>query len=81
MSVLVVGDTDPWVFDPAAADENPDGFLSYVEQNARYLHSSVLDEVRNDPQKYHVLVLSTCSSDEEDDRTIVMAVYETPDAD
>ena len=79
LSVMVVGDTDPWVFDPAAADQDPDGFLSYVEENAKYLHADVLEEVQNNPKKVHVLALSTCSSDEEDDRTIVLAAYETPE--
>lgn len=80
LSVMVVGDTDHWVFDPAAADQDPDGFLSYVEENAKYLHADVLEEVQNNPKKVHVLALSTCSSDEEDDRTIVLAAYETPES-
>ena len=80
LSVMVVGDTDPWVFDPAAADQDPDGFLSYVEENAKYLHADVLEEVQNNPKKVHVLALSTCSTDEEDDRTIVLAAYETPES-
>ena len=79
LSVMVVGDTDPWVFDPAA-DQDPDGFLSYVEENAKYLHADVLEEVQNNPKKIHVLALSTCSSDEEDDRTIVLAAYETSES-
>ena len=57
-----------------------DGFLSYVEENAKYLHADVLEEVQNNPKKVHVLALSTCSTDEEDDRTIVLAAYETSES-
>lgn len=80
LSVMVVGDTDPWVFDPAAADQDPDGFLTYVEESAKYLQTDVLEEVQNDSAEVHVLALSTCSSDEEDDRTVVLAAYEVPES-
>lgn len=79
LSVQVVSDRDTWIFDPVAADSDPSGFLDYIESNAKYIHSSVLKRVREDLAQYHILVLSTCSSYQEDDRTVVLAAYQLPD--
>ncbi|MCC6094562.1 MAG: class B sortase [Eubacterium sp.] len=78
LSVMVVKDTDSWVFDPVAADEDPSGFLQYLETGARYVHADTLAQVREDPASWHILTLSTCSSDQEDDRTVVFAAYQIP---
>jgi sortase B len=76
VAVMVADDTDPWVFDPAAADENPAGYLSYIASNAKYVHSETLMAVGSDTGSQHLLTLSTCSSDQEDDRTVVIASYQ-----
>ena len=79
LAVQVVSDWDSWIFDPASADADPSGFLDYIESNAKYIHSSVLKRVKKNLDKYHILVLSTCSSHQEDDRTVVLAAYQFSD--
>lgn len=76
LSVMVVKDTDTWVFDPAAADDDPAGFLNYIRSSSKYVHTDSLDNIQADPQDWHILTLSTCSSDQEDDRTVVFAAYQ-----
>ncbi len=80
LSVQVVSDRDTWIFDPVAADADASGFLDYIENNAKYIHTSVLKRVRADLDQYHILVLSTCSSYQEDDRTVVLAAYQLPES-
>ena len=75
VAVMVVEDNDAWVFDPAAVDDDPQGYLSYISTNARYSNASALNSVVSDPNATHLLTLSTCSSDQERDRTAVIVSY------
>lgn len=79
VAVMEVDDKDAWVFDPAAADEDPQGFLDYIASDAKYVHSDELEKVKEDTDSRHILTLSTCSSDEEELRTVVITAYQMPE--
>lgn len=73
---MVVNASDEWVFEPLHVDADEQGFLSYVSQMSKYLRHDVIDKVADAPDQYGLLCLSTCSASADEDRTIVLAVYE-----
>lgn len=72
---LLAQASDDFIFEPAQQRMDIDGLLSYVEQNAVYLHENTLEELRK-IQNPQLLAFSTCSSEFTDARTIILAVME-----
>ncbi len=78
-SVMVVSSRDQWIFDPVAADEEPAAYLDYVSSESKYVRTDLLGKIKAEPERYHVLTLSTCSTYLDENRTIVLAAYELTD--
>ena len=78
-SVMVVSSRDQWIFDPVAADEEPAAYLDYVGSESKYVRTDLLGKIKAEPERYHVLTLSTCSTYLDENRTIVLAAYELTD--
>lgn len=70
---------DQWIFDPVAADEEPAAYLDYVGSESKYVRTDLLGKIKAEPERYHVLTLSTCSTYLDENRTIVLAAYELTD--
>lgn len=66
---------DDYIFDPQTCQSNPEAFLQAVSQKSKYVHKELLREVEKEREKYSVLALSTCSSEQEEKRIVVLAVY------
>lgn len=65
------------IFEPDMWQDNIDGLLEFAEQNAMHVHEEVIEDMRAElaqggqPQ---VLALSTCSSESDDARTVILTV-------
>ena len=69
---LVTDALDEQLFDPERWRTDVGGLLDYVEQCAPRIRPEVIDSLRA-AEHPHVLALSTCSSEYDDARTIVLA--------
>lgn len=65
VACLVVGAAENWIFDPEYVRQNPEGFPDFLRENA--LHSGDIPETGG-----KFLVLSTCSGEFTDARTVVI---------
>ncbi len=79
IACLVVSANDRWFFEPLSVQENIDGLLNYVEENALYLHRDMLRKAR-ETEGVQLMALSTCSSEFSDARTIVLVWMEPVNA-
>lgn len=75
ISCLLVGADDDNIFEPTNwTDYNISRFLKWMRKNAMYVHEDVLTELEQTKEPYRLLVLSTCSYEFTDARTIVVTV-------
>lgn len=75
ISCLLVGADDDNIFEPTNwTDYNISRFLKWMRKNAMYVHEDVLNELEQTKEPYRLLVLSTCSYEFTDARTIVVTV-------
>lgn len=77
LAVLVLDAGDDVYFEPQAWNGKLDTFLAYTRENAMYIHAETMDEleqrVAEDAQQApRLLVLSTCSSEFSNARTLVL---------
>lgn len=65
------------IFEPDMWQDNINGLLDYAEENAMYVHEEVIADMRAELEKDgqpQVLALTTCSSETDDARTVVLTV-------
>ena len=74
-AVLVVRSTDSYIFDPSQYKNNRQQFLNYVKMKANWMQSDKIEILNSQSGNYSVLALGTCSTDQVDDRTVVLAMY------
>ena len=74
-AVLVVRSTDSYIFDPSQYKNNRQQFLNYVKMKANWMQNDKIEILNSQSGNYSVLALGTCSTDQVDDRTVVLAMY------
>lgn len=74
-AVLVVRSTDSYIFDPSKYKNNRQQFLNYVKMKANWMQNDKIEILNSQSGNYSVLALGTCSTDQVDDRTVVLAMY------
>ena len=67
--------SDPYIFNTDKYTEDANGFLQYVENKAIWADEKQIEKLRTDMGAYHILALTTCSSDDPEDRIAVLAMY------
>ena len=55
----------------------PESFRQEILSKSEYIHEGLWQEWEQEPEKYSVLALSTCSSEKEEERIVVFAVYKS----
>ena len=74
-AVLAVRSTDSYIFDPSQYKNNRQQFLNYVKMKANWMQNDKIEILNSQSGNYSVLALGTCSTDQVDDRTVVLAMY------
>lgn len=74
-ATMVVRSTDPYIFDPSKYKNNKEQYLNYVKTKAIWTQDDKIQTLRSKGSNYSVLALGTCSSDQVDDRIVVLAMY------
>lgn len=74
-ATLVVKSTDSYIFDPAQYKNNKQQFLNYVKTKAIWTQDDKMKLLTSQGKDYSVVALGTCSTDQVDNRTIVLAMY------
>lgn len=75
LACLVVNSRDEYIFEPDKWESDVSGIVRYAEQNALHTHEELLNTIKGQSD-VQILSLSTCSSEYDDARTIVLAVME-----
>ncbi|MCD7818244.1 MAG: hypothetical protein LUH07_04245 [Lachnospiraceae bacterium] len=60
------------IFSPSQWRTDIDGLLEFTEANATFLHEETISALRED-ENPQVLGMSTCSSTDDDARTVILA--------
>ena len=68
-------ESDHFIFDPERCQEEPEVFRQEILSKSEYIHEKLWQEWEQEPEKYSVLALSTCSSEKEEERVVVFALY------
>lgn len=75
-ATMVIKSTDPYIFDPSKYKIDQDEFLHYVEIKSIWTQDDLINNLKNNGTNYSVVALSTCSTKQVDDRTVVLAMYQ-----
>jgi len=75
LSCLVVNSRDDVIFEPQKWLTDASGVLNYAGRNSLHLHEGFLNKLKQQ-EDVQILALSTCSSEYDEARTIVLAVME-----
>lgn len=75
-ATMVVKSTDSYIFDPSRYRDNKQAFLNYIRSKAIWAQDDEIQNLRSPNSKYSVLALGTCSTQQVDDRTVVLAMYQ-----
>lgn len=75
-ATMVIKSTDPYIFDPSEYKINKETFLSYIKTKSIWTQEDLIQTLENDGTKYSIVALSTCSTKQVDDRTVVLAMYQ-----
>lgn len=75
LACLEVDSRDKVIFEPEQCRSSASGVITYAEQKALHIHEELLDKIKGQ-ENIQILSLSTCSSEYDDARTIVLAVME-----
>ena len=70
-------ESDHFIFDPEHCLSEPESFRQEILSKSEYIHEGLWQEWEQEPEKYSVLALSTCSSEKEEERIVVFAVYKS----
>lgn len=70
-------ESDHFIFDPEHCLSEPESFRQEILSKSEYIHEELWREWEQEPEKYSVLALSTCSSEKEEERIVVFAVYKS----
>ena len=70
-------ESDHFIFDPEHCLSEPESFRQEILSKSEYIHERLWQEWEQEPEKYSVLALSTCSSEKEEERIVVFAVYKS----
>lgn len=76
LASMKVDANDAYIFDPQTYPADPEAFLQMVLSKNKNVHKELVQKLEKEPDKYSVLALSTCSSEKEEERIVVLAVYE-----
>lgn len=74
-AVMVVRSTDSYIFDPSQYKNDKQQFLNYVKAKASWIQNDEIEALRSQDRNYSVMALGTCSTDEVDDRMVVLTMY------
>lgn len=75
-ATMVIKSTDPYIFDPSEYKINKETFLSYIKTKSIWTQEDLIQTLENDGTKYSIVALSTGSTKQVDDRTVVLAMYQ-----
>lgn len=75
-ATMVIKSTDPYIFDLSEYKINKERYLSYIKTKSTWAQEDLMQTLKNDGTKYSVVALSTCSTKQVDDRTVVLAMYQ-----
>ena len=76
LTAMRVDASDPCIFEPGACNSRPELLRSTVSEKGEDVREDLLEKLMQEPDTYGVLALSTCSSGKEEERIVVLMVYE-----
>lgn len=76
LAAMRVDASDPCIFEPGACNSRPELLQSTVSEKGEDVREDLLEKLWQEPDTYGVLALSTCSSGKEEERIVVLMVYE-----
>ena len=75
LAAMQVDASDPCIFEPQDCRPDSELFQQKVLAKGRYVRREYLEKIDREPDNYGVLALSTCSSEREEGRIVVLMVY------
>ena len=75
LAAVKAEESDHFIFDPECSQSEPEAFRQEVLSKSESIHEELWQEWEQEPEKYSVLALSTCSSEKEEERVVVFALY------
>ena len=76
LAAMKVDAADSCIFEPQDCGLDSDDFRQTVLTKGQYVRKELLEKLSEEPDSWAVLALSTCSSEKEEERIVVLMVYE-----
>ena len=76
LAAMKVDAADSCIFEPQDCGPDSDAFRQTVLTKGQYVRKELLEKLSEEPDSWAVLALSTCSSEKEEERIVVLMVYE-----
>lgn len=76
LAVMKVDAADSCIFEPQDCGPDSDVFQQAVLTKGQYVRKELLEKLSEETDSWAVLALSTCSSEKEEERIVVLMVYE-----
>ena len=77
LAAMKVDAADSCIFEPQDCGPDLDVFQQTVLTKGQYVRKELLEKLSEEPDSWAVLALSTCSSEKEEERIVVLMVYES----
>ena len=75
-ATMLIRPTDSYIYEPSQYTTDKEEFLNHVKTKALWIQDDQIQKLKMQSNQYSVVAFSTCSTDQVDERTVVLALYQ-----